>query len=155
MATALADELRGQFAADFYPRQLDALQGFVTRIAKHHFKAQALAELGAHLGDRGIPRQQQALGGTDAQAQQPVLALHPRTVIAVGQQAPGAVGHGHLADQPALARQGAFQLAQVGLHLAIGGQVFHQHVEDAAAGQADRRMAVAAIAIAHQLHRLG
>ncbi|MDT4814076.1 hypothetical protein FQZ97_470730 [compost metagenome] len=155
MATAQADVLRGQLAANLHPRQLDALQGLVAGIAEHHLEAQALADLGADLGHRGITRQQQALGCTDAQVQQVAVTFDPGAVIAIRQQAPGAIGQRHFADQPALASQCAFKLAQVGLDVAVGRQVLHQHVEDAAAGQADRRVGVAAIAIAHELHRLG
>ncbi|MDT4876056.1 hypothetical protein FQZ97_1114710 [compost metagenome] len=73
----------------------------------------------------------------------------------VGQQAARSRGQFEFTDQPTLAGQGAFQFAQVGLDVAVGLQLLHQHIENAAAGQADRRLAVAAVAVAHRLHRLG
>ena len=91
----------------------------------------------------------------DAQAQQIRLALHPWPLRVVGQQAALSGWQHHFADQPALAGQRTFQFTQVRLYLTVGREVFHQHLQHTAAGQADPRARVAAIAITQQIQWFG
>lgn len=122
--------------------QQHAAQGFFARVAEDHLEAQALAELGAGMGDAGIAGQQQALGGTDAQAHALAVAFRPWAVAGIVAQAARAAAQFDLAEQAALAKQRRLQLAQMGLDVAVRRQVFHQYVEDAAAGQAHVRVRV-------------
>lgn len=135
--------------------QHHAAQGFFARVAEDHLEAQALAELGAGMGDAGIAGQQQALGGTDAQAHALTVAFRPWAVAGIVAQAARAAAQLDLAEQAALAEQRRLQLAQMGLDVAVRRQVFHQYVEDAAAGQAHVRVRVVTLAVAHDHRGIG
>lgn len=155
VATAVGDEQRGQLATDLDALQQHAAQGFFARVAEDHLEAQALAELGAGMGDAGIAGQQQALGGTDAQAHALAVAFRPWAVAGIVAQAARAAAQFDLAEQAALAEQRRLQLAQMGLDVAVRRQVFHQYVEDAAAGQAHVRVRVVTLAVAHDHRGIG
>ncbi len=102
----------------------------------------------------GIAGQQQALGGTDTQANTGVIPLDAWPLAMVIGQLAGTVRQAHFTQHPTLAQQRAFQLTQVRLHLALGGQVLHQHFEHATTGQADTRTRVAVVTVAHDGNRL-
>ncbi|MNT04751.1 hypothetical protein D3C72_1393420 [compost metagenome] len=132
MGTAVGDEHRRQFSAYFDPVEHDTLEHFFPGLTQDDVKAQAFAELGAEVRNAGITRQQQPLRSADAQAHADGVAFHPRALVVIFVQPALTIAQIHFALHSTLTKQCRLQRAQVSAYIAIGGQVFHQHVENTA-----------------------
>ncbi|MNF90377.1 hypothetical protein D3C84_729380 [compost metagenome] len=74
-------------------------------------------------------------------------------MLAVNQQAASAAVQVDLTNQATLPQQRGLQFAQMSLHLAVGVEFLHQHIEQPATGQSHLGARVIRLAVAH--HRDG